>query len=318
MKNPLISIIMSIYNEELDWIKKSIESIINQTYNNIEFIIVVDNPNFQWLDFLYSYSNMDKRIKIFLNAKNYGLVYSLNKAIKNTTGKYIARMDADDISIIDRLEHQYKYLIDNKLDLIGGNAILFNDDVGDFHETNKLIKGKSLKYLLRVGGIGIIHPTFFGKAQVFKFINGYNNANCAEDLEILNRIVLEGYSIGNTSKIVLNCRYSDTSITKKNANIMFYTVNYVNKNYIHSLKGNEYVFDDKYLDYMDDKIYNSNVFMKKQIIMGEARKALNNKKYMLFLYFIIKSIFLSRTTLFSLKVNIVHKILKFLEDYRCI
>jgi len=91
---------MSVYNEPLDWLKSSIGSILNQTFREFEFIIINDNPARQELrDVLQSYKNQDERIRIIENLENLGLTESLNKGLAEAKGKYIARMDGDDISL---------------------------------------------------------------------------------------------------------------------------------------------------------------------------------------------------------------------------
>ena len=224
-------------------------------------------------------------------------------------------MDADDISTLDRLEVQFKYLVDNKLDLIGGNANLFNTDDGVFHVTKKLKYHNSLKLLLKYGDIGIIHPTFFAKAEVFEKIGGYNEAHCAEDLEILNRVVLNGFRVGNVDTVVLNCRFSEESITKKNAHLMFFTVYYVNSIYREALKNKSYYFDPNYIRFMDENKFNADVFTKKQIIMSKARCAINQKKFLKSILYVVNAIKLSNTTIFSLKINIISLFLNVLERF---
>lgn len=117
--NDLISIIMSAYREPLVWIRQAVDSVLNQTYKNIEFIIVVDDPdNTELIDYVTKREEQDPRITIHINEKNIGLAASLNRAIGLAKGEYIARMDADDISERDRLACQMKYLISHNLDLI--------------------------------------------------------------------------------------------------------------------------------------------------------------------------------------------------------
>lgn len=94
---PKISVIMSAYNESFDELSRSIDSIINQTYKNIEFIIVSDNPENKEIKKAVQVAN-DQRIKYLENKENVGLVQSLNRAISEATGSIITRMDADDIS----------------------------------------------------------------------------------------------------------------------------------------------------------------------------------------------------------------------------
>ena len=124
MEEDKISVIMTVYKESKEELKESFESIINQTYKNIEFIIVIDNPKEQWrIDFIKSYN--DSRVKLVVNKENLGLPLSLNKALKLVTGNYIARMDADDISMPERIEKQLDFLKKNNYDLVGCNMRVF-------------------------------------------------------------------------------------------------------------------------------------------------------------------------------------------------
>lgn len=108
---PQISVIMSVYKEPLDWMAQSIDSILNQIYSDFEFLIVDDNPtDDKLIYFLNDYQKKDSRIKIIVNEQNVGLTKSLNIAIKQAQGKYIARMDADDISCKNRFQVQYDYM----------------------------------------------------------------------------------------------------------------------------------------------------------------------------------------------------------------
>ncbi|MGL4742033.1 MAG: glycosyltransferase, partial [Sarcina sp.] len=89
-----VSVIMGVYNEKISWVKETINSILEQTYKNIELIVILDNPENQELKiFLDSYKD---KIKFEVNDKNLGLVKTLNRAIDLANGEYIARIDADD------------------------------------------------------------------------------------------------------------------------------------------------------------------------------------------------------------------------------
>ena len=104
---PKISVIMPVFNAEL-FLKKSIDSILNQTIDNFEFIIINDGSTDNTLNIIKSYD--DKRIKIVNNQINIGISGSLNKGKALAAGEYIARQDADDISEPNRFSSQIKYL----------------------------------------------------------------------------------------------------------------------------------------------------------------------------------------------------------------
>lgn len=104
MKNdPLVSVIMPALNVER-YVSDAIESILNQTYKNFEFIIIDDNSTDQTLNIIKDYRKQDSRIVVTRNEENLGVTKSLNKGVKLAKGKYIIRMDADDWSYPERFE----------------------------------------------------------------------------------------------------------------------------------------------------------------------------------------------------------------------
>ena len=106
---PLVSVVMSTLNTPIEYLNKAIYSILNQTYRNFEFIIVVDGGN----DDEFIKTLNDSRIKIIKHENSIGLTKSLNEAIKISSGKYIARMDSDDIALEKRFEYQVEYMEKN-------------------------------------------------------------------------------------------------------------------------------------------------------------------------------------------------------------
>ena len=124
-QNPLISVICCFYNEEIKYAQESIDSIIHQTYRNLEIILVLDNPgNTALKQLLAEYTANDNRITTIFNTCNIGLPQSLNKAIDHCTGDYIARMDGDDISELNRISSQLHFMTQNPdIDLCGSDAL---------------------------------------------------------------------------------------------------------------------------------------------------------------------------------------------------
>ena len=107
----LISVVLPVYNCK-EYIRDSVQSILQQTYKNFELIIVDDGSEDGTLDILNNFK--DKRIRLYKNKYNRGLIYSLNKALNKSKGQFIARMDADDICELNRLQKQINYLDNNK------------------------------------------------------------------------------------------------------------------------------------------------------------------------------------------------------------
>lgn len=124
--NTLVSVVMPVYNDER-FIKDAVDSILNQTMPFFEFIIVDDGSSDNTRKQLQEFS--DTRIKLLLNDKNRGIAYSTNRAIEESKGKYIALMDDDDISVLDRLERQVNYLErHSEIDILGGNSELIDEN----------------------------------------------------------------------------------------------------------------------------------------------------------------------------------------------
>lgn len=130
MKNnlPLVSIVLPVYNTE-KYITESVQSILDQTYKNLEIIIVEDGSQDNTLKILQKFKNKDNRIKLVEHSKNYGLIKSLNDGLTFATGKYIARMDADDISKPERIQKQVEFLENNPdIYLVGTFAESIDED----------------------------------------------------------------------------------------------------------------------------------------------------------------------------------------------
>ena len=107
MSNPHVSVVMAVYNAQ-KYVSDAIESILCQTYNDFEFIIIEDGSSDQSLKIIQSYS--DPRIKVIRNKENLKLINSLNLGLQKARGRYIVRMDADDVSRPDRIEKQVNYM----------------------------------------------------------------------------------------------------------------------------------------------------------------------------------------------------------------
>ncbi|WP_163182665.1 glycosyltransferase family 2 protein [Neobacillus sedimentimangrovi] len=152
---PLISVVMSVYRTDNKFLREAIESILNQTYGNFEFLIIDDCTTKDNIKTILSYK--DPRIKLIRNEFNLGLTKSLNKGIELATGKYIARMDADDISELDRFEKQIAFLENNPdVIVLGGYAQVLG--------SNKIFMSKVedfevLKMRMIFFNCALVHPT---------------------------------------------------------------------------------------------------------------------------------------------------------------
>lgn len=212
-----VSVLMSTYKEPVDWVKKSVESILKQTYSNIEFIVIIDDPNnFEVIKYIRHCEKKDNRIKVIDNERNIGLVKSLNKGLQYCTGEYIARMDADDIAEINRIEEQINYIEKYGYDLIGAYMNIFNGK--EKRAANKVCKTNwGCKKILNYEGT-CFHPTWLVKRELYESLNGYRNIDSCEDYDFLIRAVCSNARIGNIPKVLLNYRDNGDSISHKNFN----------------------------------------------------------------------------------------------------
>ena len=119
---PLISVIMSVYNDA-DNLDSSINSILNQDFQDFEFLIMNDCSTDESLNILNSYSQ-DNRIKVFQNERNLGLTKSLNVLLNESKGTFVARQDSDDLSLSSRFSKQLNYIKNKNLDVCGTRAII--------------------------------------------------------------------------------------------------------------------------------------------------------------------------------------------------
>lgn len=119
---------MPVYNS-LSFLKETIETVKSQTYKNWELIIVDDNSTDGSRNFLTKNYKSEKKIKIFLNKKNYGPGYTRNKAIQKSTGSFLAFLDSDDLWIKTKLFEQLKFLIKNKLNLCHTNVLYLKKNI---------------------------------------------------------------------------------------------------------------------------------------------------------------------------------------------
>ena len=211
----MISVLLCIYKEDISIIQKAISSILNQTYQDFELVAVVDNPEHEVaIKYLLELSKKDKRVKYHVNEKNIGLANALNVGLGLASGEYIARMDADDISMLDRFEKSLSFLNEHNLDLIGGvyEIIDENDNIIPNSMTKSYSKEQT-EQILKFTNI-VPHPTWFAKKSVFDKLKGYRNIKYAEDYDFLLRALEEDVKIAVFDQKVLNYRRSSEGISR--------------------------------------------------------------------------------------------------------
>ena len=218
MKNssPKISVMMTAYNAE-KFIREAIESILNQTFLDFEFIILDDYSTDNSYEIINEYAKRDTRILVLRNEKNLGIAESRTKCIKLAKGKYIAIADADDISIPTRLEKQLKYLEEYKeYGVVGGFLELFDSKTGKIIGLRKYYKddAKLRKRIFIYSPVA--QPASMVKKEVFDNIGFYNpEYPPAEDLDLWFRLGTK-YKFANIQEVLIKYRVHRNSATIKN------------------------------------------------------------------------------------------------------
>lgn len=252
---PKISVIMSVYKEPIEWMRQSIDSILNQTYTNFECIIVNDKPDRKEnAQLLNEYAQKDSRIKIIANEQNIGLTKSLNKGLAVAQGEYIARMDADDVSLPNRFEEQSKLLDnDNEVMVCGSDVVTLDKD----GKVGSIIKTCHTDDDIKVSMIfqsPIIHPVSMFRKCIGKKAIRYNEYYaCAQDYALW--VDLFGYKMANIPQVLLQYRLSDYNITSQKRNLQLtYSKKIQDKVY----RKNHLSLDNATKDSIFSLIYNCN------------------------------------------------------------
>lgn len=218
-KEPLVTILMPVYNSE-QYLAETIDSMLNQSYRNFEFDIINDGSSDKSVQIIQSYS--DPRIKLYHNNGNQGLIYTLNRGLEIANGKYIVRMDADDISLPDRLEKQVAYMEKNKNIGISGTWIkIFGNNK---NRTKYPITSNEIKACL-FWGTTFAHPSVIMRREdILKNNLKYRIEYLhAEDYGFWVEAA-QHFDMGNIPEFLLKYRASQGSISNKYKNVQEETV----------------------------------------------------------------------------------------------
>lgn len=207
---PRISVVMPVFNAE-DYIHRAIESILNQTFKDFEFIIVNDASKDKSLQIIRSYARKDNRIRLVNNTHNLKIALTLNKGVSFARADLIARMDADDVSHPSRLEAQYLYLQKNpKVAIVGTNISIVDQDGKGVWKREYPARSNDLKKVIfRYSPFA--HPSVLFRKSVFNEFGGYNPVMVpCEDIDLWFKIGSK-YDFGNIPKRLLKYTLSTSS-----------------------------------------------------------------------------------------------------------
>ena len=183
-----VSVIMSCYNSQ-ETVGRAIESILNQTLENIELLICDDSSIDNTYEAILRYADLDKRVKVYKNTKNLGLTKTLNFLIDKAEGTLLARQDDDDISLSERLRTQVDILNEENLDFITTRAKVL--------DSNKLIPGISFNLpnsLVMNFKNPFIHGTLLINKKVLNTVGNYDERfYYAQDYKLFSDLLSKGY-----------------------------------------------------------------------------------------------------------------------------
>lgn len=208
---PVISMVMPAYNVE-KWVGPAIISLLNQTFTEFELIVVDDGSTDNTLNVLKEIEKKDSRVRVYFNGDNRGLVYTLNKALVFARGDYVARMDADDIAMPNRLEKQMRFLNDHPdYSLVGSQMVSIDEQGREYAKSSCPVEydiaRRALHYSSPVPHIWLC------KKSVYTDLGGYRDVAPAEDYDFLLRMESLGYKYGNHPDVLMRIRsrYGNTA-----------------------------------------------------------------------------------------------------------
>jgi glycosyltransferase involved in cell wall biosynthesis len=268
-KIPLVSVIMSVYNGS-QWLKDAIESVIQQTYKNWEFIIIDDDSNDETVDILNQYKS-DPRFKIIRNAERKGLTKNLNSSIAISNGEFVARMDADDICMPDRLKKQVTYLNQNSTTQVVCSFIDFIDEHGNpkgvWEDDRKTTSWKKIRSTLPWRSC-IGHPTVMFKKEVFAKYSYNETQASSQDWDLWLQLAADNIVIEKLNEPLLLYRVHSKSVTaislKKTA---FFKMNETYSNYL------KLVWQKKKFNLFNLKVLTAFLFNKVKLFLSRIKRA---------------------------------------------
>lgn len=210
---PKVSVVMPVFNGER-YLREAIDSILSQDFPDFEFVIVDDGSTDSSLDILEEYKAKDTRVVCHKMAQNSGIVSALNAGVNVAKGEYIARMDADDISMQNRIAAQVVFLDDTGIAAVGANYIKFRGSNSTGRNTKlPLVSTEVRKQLPYTCCLG--HPTVMFRKQAFDQVGGYSPQYAkggAEDYDLWLRMSLE-HELANLKEPLLRYREHEGSLT---------------------------------------------------------------------------------------------------------
>ena len=211
MNKNLISVLLPVFNAEKD-INVAIQSILNQSYKDLELLIIDDGSTDNSYQICMNISEHDNRVKVFRNHNNLGLTKSLNLLINESSGKYLARQDADDWSEETRFEKQLKFMNDENIDVVYARSVR-NDTQNIFPRLSYYLP---LNFVLRYKN-PLIHGTMLAKKNIIEKVGGYDEKFIySQDYKLAFDLINLGFKLRIMKNVLYKSNFiNNISTTKK-------------------------------------------------------------------------------------------------------
>ncbi len=263
---PLVTILMPCYNAEL-YVEEALTSLIGQTYKNLEILLIDDGSTDRTPEILAKFAAQDTRIRIVRNETNLKLIPSLNKGIRLAQGEYLARMDADDVSLPDRIERQLAFIEESGADLVSSSVIV----IDEWGKKLEVIPPRGHQQLtiewlsIFINPMG--HPSVMAKTDVFRKHNYLEDelALHTEDYEIWARMLRHGVSMANTDVPTIKYRVNPHSVSIQHTEIQ-------NRNFARCVGQHIESYTGFPIDTLTSQIV-SNRFHEVKVSFADIRKA---------------------------------------------
>lgn len=213
MTKPLVSVIMPVYNCE-NYLRLALDSITNQTYKNLEIIVVDDCSSDNSWEIIKEYEARDDRIKAYKNKENSKIVATMNFAISKSTGKYLARMDGDDEKVSDSIESQVAFMEKNEdVVVVGGTVEICDEEMNTLNNRSYLTTDREIRSkIFRFSPFA--HAAIMMRAQLVP--NEPYKLNWAEDYDLYFRLGALG-KFANLEKTIYRVRTHKQSVSRTKA-----------------------------------------------------------------------------------------------------
>ncbi|RQW18724.1 glycosyltransferase [Bacillus sp. C1-1] len=210
-----VTVLMSVYNDK-KYLRESLDSILSQTHQNFEFLIIDDASNDGSIKILEEYNEKDKRIKLIRNVENKGLSFNLNYGVLQSKNEWIVRMDADDVAFKDRIEKQLNFIKKNPDIDVLGSFVIDVDRYGQEIELRKVpISHEKIANLIWT--CPFIHPTVMLKRESVIKAGSYNkDLKRRQDYDLWFRCHAFGLRFANIDEPLLYYRTTDEYFKKNN------------------------------------------------------------------------------------------------------